>query len=851
VASADSPPAAAYFALPIEASIAATSSTPYRPLAWTAVACGLGIAADNYLHSRYEASLFVAWWLISAAALVFSEFAGRRGNELIAIAALLTAVAGAGGAWHHRCWNEFPANDLGRFAADQPGPACVAGIVVERVKTSPPADNSPLRALPAQTISETTLQVARIRDGAAWRKADGLTRLRIAGEAPKVAPGDDIIVFAQIGRPSPPLNPGEYDWSAHERRARRNCELYCDHPRCVAIVAQAPSLGITSWLADVRLWCERQLSANVSPESAPLVLATLLGDQERLSDSTKDAFLNTGAIHLLVVSGAHVALLAGIIWWIVQGTPLSHGIRLSLMIGVVALYALIVGLQPSVTRATILTVMAAVALVTGRAPSMGNILGLAALAVIALNPCELFRAGTQFSFLAVAVLFVISQWNWQRESPDPLMRMIVDYYPWPRRVLRRAGHAIVAMVVASLVVGVAMAPLVAYHFHVVTPAGILLTPLAGPLIAIALASGLGVVTIGWLAPPLGWGLGWICGESLRLAEALVQFAANLPGSYFYTPGFAAWWLLAFYGVAGLWLALPQLRPTWSWRVSAALVWFAVGYASIGFGRIAPNTLRCTFLAMGHGACTVLELPSGQTILYDAGSLNSPDAACKSISAFLWSRGIPRIDALILSHADIDHYNAAPGLLKRFPIDVVYVSPMMFDPVATGGDLTAPNYLRDVLAAAKVPLREIWMGDRLRTGDAAVTIEVHHPPREGLFARDNANSLLLAVEFAGRRILLPGDLESPGIERVIADPPLDCDILLAPHHGSPLSDPPGFASWCTPEWVVFSGGDRDRTMLSQHSYQAAGAAVRHTAASGAIAFILGAHGELAMEAHSAK
>jgi competence protein ComEC len=556
-----------------------------------------------------------------------------------------------------------------------------------------------------------------------------------------------------------------------------------------------------------------------------------------LSDSTKDAFLNTGAIHLLVVSGAHVALLAGIIWWIVQGTPLSNGTRLAVMLVTVGVYALIVGLQPSVTRATILTVMTAVAFLTGRAPTMGNILGLAALAVFALNPCELFRSGTQFSFLAVAVLFLLSRWNWRSEPRDPLKRMIIAYYSWPQRVLRRMGQALLAMTVASLVVGVAMAPLVAYHFHVVTPASILLTPLAGPLIAVALAAGLGVVTVGWLIPPLGWALGWLCGTSLHLTERLVQGAAEVPGSFFYTPGFPGWWLLAFYGIAGLWAALPRWRPAWHWQTSAAIMWLAVGYASIGFGRVAPDALRVTFLAMGHGTCTVLELPSGQTILYDAGSLGSPYAATKSISAFLWSRGINRLDAVVLSHADIDHYNAMPGLLDRFPIEVVYVSPMMFDPVATSGDLTAPNYLRDCLAAAGIPMREIWMGDRLRTGDPNVVIEVHHPSREGLMARDNANSLLLAVEYAGRRIVLPGDLESPGIEQVIADPPLDCDILLAPHHGSPLSDPPGFAAWCTPEWVVFSGGDRDRTTLSQHSYQRAEAVVRHTAASGAVSFDL--------------
>lgn len=163
--------------------------------------------------------------------------------------------------------------------------------------------------------------------------------------------------------------------------------------------------------------------------------------------------------------------------------------------------------------------------------------------------------------------------------------------------------------------------------------------------------------------------------------------------------------------------------------------------------------------------------------------------------------------------------------------------MMFDPIATGGELTAPNYLRDVLNQSGIPLREIWMSDRLQTDDADVAIEVIHPPREGVVGRDNANSLLLSVEYAGKRLLLPGDLESPGIERVMADPPLDCDILLAPHHGSALSDPPGFAAWSTPEWVVMSGRRPDRTLLARHSYNEAGAAVLHTAVSGAITCVI--------------
>jgi competence protein ComEC len=179
----------------------------------------------------------------------------------------------------------------------------------------------------------------------------------------------------------------------------------------------------------------------------------------------------------------------------------------------------------------------------------------------------------------------------------------------------------------------------------------------------------------------------------------------------------------------------------------------------------------------------------------------------------------------------------PGLVERFPIGVVYISPMMFDPIATDGQLTAPNYLRDVLQRHGISMREIWMNDKLRTDDPNLSITVLHPPREGVMGRDNANSLLLAVEFAGKRILLPGDLETPGIDLVMADPPMDCDILLAPHHGSDLSDPPGFAAWSTPEWVVMSGRRPDRTLLAHRSYYDAGAVIGHTAANGAITFRL--------------
>src|SRR5207244_10689404 len=103
----------------------------------------------------------------------------------------------------------------------------------------------------------------------------------------------------------------------------------------------------------------------------------------------------------------------------------------------------------------------------------------------------------------------------------------------------------------------------------------------------------------------------------------------------------------------------------------------------------------------------------------------------------------------------------------------------------------------------VPVREIHGGQRLAVG-GATTLEVLHPPRKGIFGSDNANSIVLLIEHAGRRVLLTGDLESPGLDDLLAEQPLDCDLVLAPHHGSPRSSPEKFSQWSRPEYVVISG-----------------------------------------------
>jgi len=141
-------------------------------------------------------------------------------------------------------------------------------------------------------------------------------------------------------------------------------------------------------------------------------------------------------------------------------------------------------------------------------------------------------------------------------------------------------------------------------------------------------------------------------------------------------------------------------------------------------------------------------------------------------------------------------------------------------------------LRQAIDRRRVPVRETWAGDRF-SGGQGCRIEILHPPRRGVLGSDNANSMVLAIEYLGRRILLTGDIEPPGLVDVLAEEPWPCDVLLAPHHGSRGADPPGLCRWCTPQFVVVSGSFGFDVRQATTTYRAVGAKVLHTAEDGAV------------------
>jgi competence protein ComEC len=211
-------------------------------------------------------------------------------------------------------------------------------------------------------------------------------------------------------------------------------------------------------------------------------------------------------------------------------------------------------------------------------------------------------------------------------------------------------------------------------------------------------------------------------------------------------------------------------------------------------------LRCTFLAVGHGGCTVIETPDGRTLLYDVGAMTGPEVTERHVAPFLWHRGVKRIDEVFISHAHLDHYSGVTALLDRFAVGQVTLTPSFADEKERAKGIEA------TLAAVerhRVPVRIVKAGDHLSAG--TVNIEVLHPPAEPIGDNPDERSLVLLVTYAGHSVLFMGDLRERGLERLLSLPSMPVDVLQSPHHGSAAANTASLARWARPKVVVSCQG----------------------------------------------
>jgi competence protein ComEC len=772
----------------------------------------IGLAGGVWLGGRVEV-IRPEWLMILAVLLgcaaVFIHTQDRRGW---AIASTLPAIFLLG--VYFGIKSEPPTEDsLSRIATVDWQPCAMRVVVQAAAVWQPNPNHRPIDPNSQPWKTQWSVKCIAIRHRDQWQTTTALSTLTTDGRVECYLPGDTLEIFGHFRKIGPSANPGGFNFAEQARLEHRFIILRVESAKQLALVDSRWRGHTLARLRGMAIHnIDKRLAHWVSYGQAPLAAALVFGQRQQVDWQDQQELMATGTLHMLSISGLHVEIVAGLLLGICIFVGASHRATFLCLVIATWCYAGLSGAEPPVVRAAVQVSVFAFARWSGGRTRIGNLLGTAAIVVVLLRASNLENVGVQLSFLAVATIGFFISATHKRAQIDRL-QLVVDetraaWWIWVRWLSRKAFE----LTCLSAWITLFTCPLIWTNFHVLSPIAIPLNVIIAIPLTISLLSGLGLGLLGWI-PPIGWLCGWLCGASLSFITAAVAMGKQVPGGHVWLPAPPLGWTVAFYVATLLWLALFGRK--WLLGLAALLIfWIAIGatpwmsgprgkfdrWPAMSLDNLQSTELRCTFLSVGHGTSVMIEHPTGEVWLYDAGHLGAAERSHQEIAASLWNLKTARIDRLIISHADADHYNATMGLAERFSVGEIVSTPQFWT--------KQEPEIQDLTATLKLVARtsESWAYPQ-EYDQGHVHFRVLHPNAAWRGATDNADSLCLEIEFAGKRVLLPGDLEGAGLVQLLTLPSRPCHVVMAPHHGSMSHDPTSLLQWCQPHVVVISGGPR--------------------------------------------
>ncbi len=726
---------------------------------------------------------------------------------------ILLAVWAALGACRGAVWQLHPAAALVRTLPADPSPVAVHALVVD----DPSEPLTPSLRDPDEPWAircAAVLELRHVRTGPAWTPAIGRVRMVRDGSCPSY--GDEILAEGGWRRVPAQGNWGVYDWRAALAR---------DHVH--GLLRVRPSDGwvrlrarqgspLVQAAADARHRMDR-LAAAVDPRRAGLIRSFVLGRRAELEERLRAAFVETGTMHLVVVSGSHVGLIALILELLLRLLGVPWRGRLALVAAAVGGYWLLIGAQAPVGRAALMAWVVLGAAALGRVIDWSGALAAAALAIGWAWPAQLFDAGFQLSVGAVAALIAFTP-GWTSALATRL-----SWAPKPLRWWLAASLA------ATAAVWIGLWPVLAWYFHVVSPVTVLANLLLSPLVSVLVGSGTLLLALGMLWP-VAWTAAWpLLAVLVDAIAGTAMWCRALPPGPWYVGQPPLALIAAYYVVlAGSWLAwrrgvaARRLAIAWLAAVNMAVWTFVVS------GATADRWLTVQVLDVGHGDAMLVRAPGRRTLLIDAGTR---EAGRLRVVPALRQAGIARLDALVLTHWDDDHAGGAAPVLEAVRVDRIL----------TNGAADARMAARRVRALAqrrRLPVEALAAGAQIDGG--TWRIEVLHPP-PGFVPEQppggNDNSLVMRLSYGDISVLLTGDIDEPGLPGLLeAGNRLRSTLLKVPHHGSRLGlSGARLLELVRPSWALLSVGQSHHLPAAEtlEVLAQAGAQVRSTRRDGAI------------------
>jgi competence protein ComEC len=738
------------------------------------------------------------WFGVAAGACSISLLTKGWGARVALLVAVLTL---AGGWFAHRIHGQQDRGLAALLGSDEII-TTVEGVVQEDPRRAQP-DRRGLGAYSfAQPSWYLDLRCSRIGQ----QPTSGVLRVWFRGGRPEIDAGDRARISGAARGLDAPLNPGEPD--ARKWGAQRGLAGSISVPNATLVEPATHPPGVAERAASVWYTLRGAMRARAGAvldgigddRSRALAEAMLLGRHDPALRDTREAFQRLGLAHLLAISGFHLVVMAGAALLAVRATGDRGRLEPVLLALLVLAYLVLVPARPPIVRAGFMLLALLAVESTGRRYDRVAVLGWIAVAMLIHRPMDAFALGFQLSVGITAALIWIARTVHERIFPSPVIGTA-----WRRP--RGVRHAIVGqvkmLVVASLIGWGVAAPVVAWRIGIVSPLAVLATLIVLPLVVVMLWIGFGALMIGVVVPPLGALASGAIGSLGGVVIAIVDLLDTVPGSSLRVAPTSAF--TAAIGVAAVvwWLVRGHARCRVAWALTGVFA-LVFGYDRLSSQRLGLGVaLRIDTIAVGDGACHLIR-SGGDAVLWDCGSM-SGSAATRTIPRTLRALGVHDIDSVVLSHANVDHFNGVLEVERLFEVEQVLIG-RSFDARGAERPGGAAAFALDEFARRGVDIGRIGAGDSIAVGGAS--IEIIAPTAD--FEAENDRSLVAVIDVptqAGtRRILMTGDIQADAMRAISAAGALGgVHVIELPHHGSAHADAIAFFDEIDPSVVLQSTG----------------------------------------------
>ena len=662
--------------------------------------------------------------------------------------------------------DKIPASDIARFAAGN------TDTITGRIISDPDE-------------SESRTSFILKCDELNGNPAKGRILVNIYTDENPVSYGDIIEVTGKFFRPGFASVPGAFDYKKYLIRKRIFAILSVYKPEDVRVIGSKPSY-ILKLSIGLRKKILKVYNDNLLPQQSAVLAGITIGETSGLTDYIHRIFVDAGIMHALVVSGSNVAFVALIFFWIFRKLfRLRKKIAWALIIPVVVAYTLITGSDPPVVRATIMTLIVILSVLFSRQSDVYQGMFFAALVILIFNPLALFEAGFQMSFIAtLGIVYFFPKFQ-----SAGFVKKLPAFGQWAAGVF-----------FASLSAQIVMFPIMAYYFNKVSVIAIVSNLFILPLIGLLLGVGFALYAASLIGGPVLFAAAKATGLLVSFVITLVDFFANIPHSTMRIPNPSIFFMAVFYIVI---FGIPKMRNL-LWRagvmVSAGALMAVVCYN--GFFK-STGDFKISFIDVGLGDSVYCELPDGSNMLIDGGGRwNSKyDIGERTISPFLWKKGVSRIDTVVLTHPHYNHYQGLIAIVKNFRIGKFITTPEISDEAEY-------TELMNMLASKKIPVKRLTAGDTINTGK--VKTEVLWP--EKLRDDTDENSLVMRLTYGKFSALLCGDITMI-VQNRLTEKDIAANVLMVPGHAKKklLHD---FLIQVSPEYAVISTDEPSQQVLEQ-------------------------------------